>query len=86
MTDRVTLMGLPPASTSFTCSPWMRKGVSSCAIWGSVGNRLTGASLTGCTSMGSTSLSLRAPPLPVLPRSLVVMVRASSPWKLALPL
>ncbi|MNZ67757.1 hypothetical protein D3C78_860120 [compost metagenome] len=69
-------MGALPASTSLTLIPERDSEPSSFTAMAS-GTWLIGASLTGCTSMDSTSVSLRAPPLPVLPLSLVTMVRAS---------
>ena len=44
-----------------------------------------GASLTAVTLMVTLSASVSAPPLPVLPLSLVVMLSASAPLKFRLP-
>ncbi|MOA02927.1 hypothetical protein D3C78_1224040 [compost metagenome] len=76
--------GALPASTSFTLMPERDSEPSSFTDM-AAGAWLSGASLTGCTSMGSTSLSPRAPPLPVLPRSSVTMVSASWPLKSCSP-
>ena len=46
------------------------------------GTVLTGASLTALTVMATESLSVRAPPEPVLPRSLVATVMLAAPLKL----
>jgi hypothetical protein len=47
------------------------------------GTVLTGASLMGRTSMVTGSKSCWTPPMPVLPRSLVVTLRVSVPLKSA---
>ena len=39
----------------------------------------TGASFTGRTVMATVLVAVREPPAPVLPRSLVVMVRLADP-------
>ena len=43
----------------------------------------TGASFTGAMLMVLVSVSLKAPPLPVLPASLVSMVKVTAPLTLA---
>src|SRR5215510_4759409 len=82
----VTWTLLLPASTSAIeiALPLAVENVSvpsSLMVW-APGTVLTGASLTAFTVMATESLSLRAPPEPVLPWSLVVTVRLAAPLKL----
>src|SRR5262247_4124590 len=82
----VTWTLLLPASTSAIemALPLAVENVSvpsSFMVW-APGTVLTGASLTAFTVMATESLSLRAPPEPVLPWSLVVTVRLAAPLKL----
>lgn len=41
-----------------------------------------GASFTGATLMAKVSVSVSGPPVPVLPWSLVTIVKVSAPWVL----
>ena len=77
-TLRVTVMLAVPASTSAMLKPVMTFAVSSLVLC-EAGTVLTGASLTAVTVMATVSLSVNAPPLPVLPPSLVSRVRVSEP-------
>ncbi len=83
-TPRVTVTGEVPASTSAILRPVMDRLVSSFTVW-AVGTALSGASLTAVTVMATASVSVRVPPVPVAPPSLVVTVRVSLPLKLGLP-
>src|SRR5215468_5795452 len=76
-----------PASTSamLIAFPLALENVSvpsSFMVW-AAGRVLTGASFTELTVMVTESVSLSGPPEPVLPWSLVVMVRLAAPLKLA---
>lgn len=72
-----------PASRSAIATPAIAFGVSSTTAWVAAGTVLTGASLTPTTVIDTVSVSLFAPPLPVLPRSLVVIVNTAVPAKFA---
>ena len=83
VTVRVTFSGLDPASTSLMLMalPLLEENmieVSSLMVC-ALGTELIGASLTALTVIATVLVSLRAPPDPVLPWSLVVMVRVSLP-------
>ena len=77
-TVRVTVMLPVLASTSVTLKPLRAVGVSS-LVTKVAGSVLTGASLTAEMLMATVSMSVKTPPRPVLPPSLVVMVRVSAP-------
>ena len=77
-TAKVTVMLPVPASTSAMLMPVTKSAVSSLVLC-AVGKLKVGASLTAVTVMATVSVSLRGPPLPVLPPSLVVMLRVSEP-------
>ena len=76
-TLRVTVMLPSAASTSATLRPLITFAVSS-SVLSAAGTVLTGASLTAVTVMDTVALSVKAAP-PVLPPSLVVMLRVSAP-------
>ena len=81
-TLRLTESAPVPASTSATARPVRASGVSS--LTEKAGGRvLAGASLTGARVMVLVSVSLSAPPAPVLPLSLVTIVRPTGPVALA---
>ena len=73
----VTVMLPLAASVSAMLRPVMVSGVSSAVVC-AVGTVLTGASLTALTVMATVSVSVSAAP-PVLPPSLVVMLKVSAP-------
>ena len=77
-TLRVTVMLPLAASVSAMLRPVMVSGVSSDVVC-AVGTVLTGASLTALTVMATVSVSLRLPPVPFLPPSLVLMLKLSAP-------
>ncbi len=59
------------------------KGLSSAIVSVLTGTLLTGASFTAVTVMFTVSVSLKAPPDPVLPKSLVTIWILAAPLKLA---
>ena len=72
-----------PASTSliemrFPLPAEKTSAVSSLVVC-AAGTLFTGASLTALTVMLTVSVSVSVPPAPVLPRSLVTMVRVAGP-------
>ena len=81
-TAKVTVMLPAAASTSAMLRPVRLKAVSSLVLC-AVGNVKVGASLTAVTVMATVSVSLRGPPLPELPPSLVVMLSPSVPLEWA---
>ncbi len=83
-TAMVTVTLVEPASTSAMLRPVTDRLVSSFTVW-AVGTVLAGASLTANTVIATAVVSVKAPPVPVAPPSLVVTVRVSLPLKLALP-
>ena len=78
-TAKVTVRVPVPASTSAMLRPVMVRAVSSLVVSVVKGTVLTGASLTALTVMAMVSESVKVPPLPVLPPSLVSMVNVSLP-------
>ena len=70
----------PSASTSDTASPDRVRFVSSVVVT-VAGTVLIGASLIGLMVIGTMSVSVSGPPVPLLPRSSVVMVSTSAPLK-----
>ena len=77
-TVRVAVMLPVFASTSVTLKPLRAVGVSS-LVTKVAGSVFTGASLTAEMLMATVSMSVKTPPRPVLPPSLVVRVRVSAP-------
>ncbi len=76
-TVSITVTGLLPASTSAKLISVRALATSSVTVM-LAGAVTVGASLTGVTSNVTEALSLCAPPLPVLPLSVIVTVRATS--------
>ena len=81
-TDRVTCRFAEPASTSATEMPVSAVATSSVTAI-EAGTVLTGASLIAVTLSVTLSVSVRVPPLPVLPWSLVLTVSVTAPSALA---
>ena len=75
-------MVLLPASTSATLMP-VRAVATSSVTASEPGTEFTGASLTAVMLRVTVSVSVRAPPEPVLPPSLEVTVRVTLPLALA---
>src|SRR5262245_45118959 len=78
VTFRTTDTGFAPASTSAMLIPERDSGVSAGVelVGGSV---LTGASLRALTAIDAVSVSVSGPPVPLWPRSSVVMVSVTGP-------
>ena len=76
-TDCSVLAGLSSGSVKPKSAAVKTRAVSSVAV--SVAFVPAGASLTAVTVMVLVSVSLKAPPLPVLPASLVTMVSVTAP-------
>ena len=71
-----------PANKLATVAP-PGDGMSSSTATSAAPPEATGASFTAVTVMPTLSLSLRAPPVPLLPRSLVVIASDAAPLKSA---
>ena len=80
LTDSTSWSSPLPASTSATETPLTTTEVSSFVV-SEAGLVRTGASLTAVTVIASVSVSVSAPPAPVLPPSSLVMVSVSAPLK-----
>ena len=73
-----SVSGEPAASGSSSVTPVIDSAPSS-STCSAAGACSTGASFTGAMRNVTVSLSMRSPPLPLWPRSLVVSVSVSSP-------
>ncbi len=82
-TDKVTVIAPDAASTSAIDNPAKANVVSSFTLK-LAGKVLTGASFTALTVMVLVSVSVNAPPEPVLPRSSVTIVKVTLPFMLAI--
>ena len=78
VTAKVTDIAPVPASTSAICKPLMAVGISSAKVC-APGTVLVGALFTAVTVKATVLVAVKAPPVPVLPPSLVVMVSVSLP-------
>ena len=81
-TARVRVTTLPPASTSAIEMPVTAPAVSSLKS-SRTGTAIVGASLTAAMFRSTVLVSLRLPPEPVLPLSLMLTVSVTTPVALA---